>query len=194
MIIVGYILYQNTSEPVAYKPNIYSYPQESIELEVKIDFPKGGKVIASIPDYRSGWKVKVNKAGKINSIYDYLFYESEQPDNWQHETGWEIEKDKLKNFFDHNMKEYGFNKNEIEDFTEYWIPRLIGHKVYQIYPQEEKVINELISLDLSVEPDNVLRLFYLIKGIDQKENIKKHEMPEKLNREGFVMTEWGGLR
>ena len=35
---------------VAYKPNIYLYPIEKTQLTVKLQFPKGGKVIKSIPD------------------------------------------------------------------------------------------------------------------------------------------------
>lgn len=98
VIIASYVLYQNTigNEPVAYKPNIYLYPEENKELEVRLNFSKGGKVIESIPKYGEGWSVRVNKTGKIDSKYDYLFYESEQPNHWQYDTGWEIEKKELK--------------------------------------------------------------------------------------------------
>ena len=42
---------------VAYKPNIYLYPTEKTQLTVNFEFPKGGKVIKSIPEYDEEWNV-----------------------------------------------------------------------------------------------------------------------------------------
>ena len=39
---------------IAYKPNIYIYPTETIQLDVLISFPLEGNIINSIPAYGNG--------------------------------------------------------------------------------------------------------------------------------------------
>ena len=104
---------------VVYKPNIYIYPQEKTELTVTLNFPKGGNIITSIPEYKNGWDVTVDPDGWINDSFYYLFYESRQPDVWQQNEGWVVEKNQLETFFTENLAEYGFAENEIQDFTDY---------------------------------------------------------------------------
>jgi len=173
------------------KPNIYIYPKKEISLKVNIIFPKGGAILKSIPLYNNGWKIKVDSTGKINKTFDYLFYESTQPDNWQYTSGWIIEKDSLKVFFQNNLSEYGFNSKEIKDFTDYWIPRFIKYKYYLIYPQEKDLIDKLIQVNYSTKPDNNLRLFYAIKGTNNKLKMNDHLIKTSFKRDGFYITEWG---
>ncbi len=174
-----------------YKPNIYIYPKSNINIKVIISFPKGGKIIKSIPDYNKFWDVNVDNTGKIDNKYDYLFYESKQPKEWQYKTGWIIEKEYLMSFFQKNMKEYGFNSKEIKDFTDFWIPLLKTFKYYLIYPQEKIIIDKLIQIDYSIKPDNLLRLFYVIKGTNKIVPIGKHNVNSSFKREDFCVTEWG---
>ena len=68
--------------------------------------------------------IKVKPNGKIDKKYDYLFYECEIPDFWQYHEGWIVKQDELSAFFEQNLKDYGFNDAEIEDFLEFWIPEL----------------------------------------------------------------------
>ena len=84
---------------VAYKPNIYLYPIEKTQLKVNLEFPKGGKVIKSIPEYGKGWNISVDTNGIISESYSYLFYESSQPNIWQREYGWTIKVEELEFFF-----------------------------------------------------------------------------------------------
>jgi hypothetical protein len=65
---------------VVYKPNIYIYPKEKMDMSVKLIFPKGGNILTSIPEYGAGWNISVDTNGLINNTYSYLFYESTQPD------------------------------------------------------------------------------------------------------------------
>ena len=176
---------------VAYKPNIYLYPEEKIQLTVNLDFPKGGKVIKSIPEFGKGWNVSIDTNGLINNSYTYLFYESSQPDVWQREYGWSINVDKLDLFFRKNLTIYGFKANEIEDFIDYWIPRLKESDYYSIYPQTNSIINEVIELKISKKTDNLLRLFYLIKGYKNPQIKLKTPIINYFERKGFFVTEWG---
>jgi len=114
------------------KPNIYLYPEENAILSLSLTFPAGGRVTASIPDYRKGWLVSADTDGIINNRYEFLFYESEQPDVWQTNEGWIIAVVDLEQFFTANLSEYGFIGREIKDFTDYWIPRLKDFEYYEI--------------------------------------------------------------
>lgn len=177
----------------ALKPNIYLYPTENTNLDVSISFPLGGKIITSIPDYARGWKINVDTNGIINNKFDFLFYESEQPDVWQMDKGWIISKTELEGFFTENLTKYGFYGREIKDFMDYWIPRLKDHEFYEIYPQESDIINSVIKLEFSKSPEAVLRLFYLIRGTDSDTNSKIIVPTDnfQFKRIGFYITEWG---
>lgn len=176
---------------MVYKPNIYIYPNEQIQLTVKLDFPMGGKIVTSIPEYGTGWNISVDTNGLIDNTYSYLFYESTQPDIWQRNSGWIIKKIDLETFFRDNMTNYGFYGQEIDDFIDYWIPRLDNYPYFSICPQTADLIDDVIELSFSKQPDNVLRLFYVIRAYDV--------LPEKLveptinsyKREGYFITEWG---
>jgi hypothetical protein len=178
---------------VVYKPNIYIYPEEKSQLTVKLNFPLGGSIIKSIPEYGSGWNITVDTNGRIDDTYNYLFYESQQPDLWQENEGWVIKRADLKDFFSENMAKYGFSGAEIQDFVDYWIPRLTGHEFYAIYPQQANIIDKVIELNFSKQPDALLRLFYVVKGLKSatNETLQEPTNDEIFNRKGFYVTEWG---
>jgi hypothetical protein len=180
------------SNPVVRKPNIYLYPTENSVISVSLNFPIGGEVVTSIPDYNAGWSFFVDTQGMIDNQYEYLFYESVQPDVWQMEEGWFIQQNELENFFRQNLATYGFYGREIDDFIEYWIPRLTSKNYYAVYPQEAALINSVIELTIIPQPAQKLRLFYVIRGADENDNsIIAPETPADFNRSGFYVTEWG---
>jgi hypothetical protein len=177
---------------MVYKPNIYIYPDVPMHLNISLDFPQGGHVVKSEPAYNSGWSVMVDTNGMIDNQYRYLFYESRQPDIWQKNKAWIIEQGKLKSFFEQNLTAYGFTSAEIADFTEYWIPRMTLKPYYAIYPQTIDIIQKVILLNASEKPINLLRLFYLIEGLDQPAaTVVNPESPSPIDRNGYTITEWG---
>jgi len=172
------------------KPNIYLYPQEDIDIHVSLEFPKGGEVIESVPIYNNGWYVHVDNKGKIDNKYDYLFYEAIQPDVWQYDKGWCIERELLLEFFQTNLQGYNFTEEEISDFIDYWIPRLIDYDFYNIYPQEGNIIEKVIKINLSIQPKNINRLFYVVIGKMEYEQLEASSI-NTFYRNGFTVTEWG---
>ena len=173
------------------KPNIYLYPQTTRNLSVALEFPMGGSILQSIPTYSNGWNITVQPSGKINRQYDYLFYESNNPDAFQYTSGWVVGKDTLASFFSNNLLLVGFSQREKSDFIEYWIPRLIDYPYYIIYPQFADEIGKVIRLKFSESPDNILRLFYIIKGTTNKDQMLTAPTIPQFKRTGFVVTEWG---
>ena len=181
----------DTSYVVPLRPNIYIYPNEEIRLIVKVDFPSGGKVIESIPQYKDFWDITVDQNGKINDTYDYLFYECEMPNLTQKVYGWIIEKSELEEFFINNMTQSGFNQKETNDFIEYWIPMLTESKYYEIYPQYKSTLDKMVVIKYSVEPKSFYRLFYVIKGRDDDQLELLNPSIEKAKREKYFAVEWG---
>ena len=177
------------------KPNIYIYPKEQMNLDVNIDFPHGGEVTTSIPEYGSGWNdLDVDPSGKINDEFTFLFYESQNPDLCQYNKGWIIAQEDLELFFVKNMIATGFNEQEITDFTEYWIPILNDYPYYAIYPQYKEQLDRIIQLNFSQKPDNILRLIYNLKGLQDNNLVLQEPEIPKFNREGFFVVEWGVIR
>jgi len=175
-----------------WKPNIYIYPMKEIDLDVNITFPHSGEVIKSIPEYPNQWQdLQIKPDGKINDEYNYLYYESIQPNFFQKTKGWVVKCENLKDFFNNNLQQSGYNQNEISDFIEHWIPRLIDSEYYAIYPQYNKQLDPLIQLNFSKQPDNILRLtYYIVKLHSNEIDLPKPEIPP-FERVGFVVTEWG---
>lgn len=180
-------------EIMVYKPNIYIYPLLQTKLCVELSFPMGGNIVESIPEYAEGWCIDVDNKGKINGKYDYLFYESKQPNLFQYEKGWCVGRSDLKSFFEKNMAIYNFSTSEIKDFVDYWMPLLIEDDYYCIYPQTNEIIDRIIQLDFSVKPDKIQRLFYGVIGANE---FKKLEEPniKIFDRSGFYVMEWGVFR
>lgn len=172
------------------KPNIYLYPAENIDLCIDLEFPQDGRIVESVPDYLDGWCVSVDPSGKIDNAYDFLFYESVQPDVWQYDKGWCVKRESLKTFFESNMANCNFSEKEINDFTDYWIPLLKEYEYYSVFPQFTGRIDQVIHLNFSVQPDNVFRLFYGLQGASEYKDLPEPQI-EKINRNGFAVVEWG---
>ncbi len=177
--------------PIIRKPNIYIYPTKETKLTVKINFPNGGSVIKSIPEYKNLWEIKVDSTGIINDKYRYLFYECTAPDLYQYEKGWIVRKDELKEFFESNLKQTGFSEKEILDFIEYWIPILNRSEYYAIYPQYKEELTSIVKLIFSKKPDNLLRVYYVIKECNGEFQIEYTPEIKEINRAGFSVVEWG---
>lgn len=177
---------------VAYKPNLYLYPEKTSTLSVEVNFPMGGEIIAAIPEYNDAWVVTVEPSGKINETYDFLFYESRQPNIWQTEKGWCIAQNNLATFFEETLQAYNLSIKEKEDFINYWIAKLNSYAYYFIYPQSNGIIDRVISLSFSEYPDELFRIYFAFEGSTENKTIDSPTIiPAK--REKFHAIEWGGL-
>ena len=130
-------------------------------------------------------------SGIIDGQFEYLFYESLQPDYGQYAAGWVVIREQLEDFFRNNMGQTGFNQKEIDDFIEYWIPILTEYPYYAIYPQYRGELEEMVKLEFSAQPESLIRLIYSVRGLeDNNLNIQEPVIPP-FSRDGFTVTEWG---
>jgi hypothetical protein len=92
--------------------------------------------------------------------------------------------------FQRRVEQTGFNEKETDDFIEYWIPRLTEHAYYAIYPQYNDELEQMIQLEFSTQPQNVIRLIYSVRGLEENNlNVQEPAIPPFV-REGFTVTEW----
>ncbi|MCF6270009.1 MAG: hypothetical protein L3J41_09870 [Melioribacteraceae bacterium] len=189
---------KNSTEPkdqdtlvTVFKPNIYLYPETIQQLSVLLDFPKGGFVTISDPEYQNGWNVTVDPNGLIDNKYGFLFYECKVPDSWQYKYGWFVNKTNFEEFFTNNLESYGFLGKEIEDFINYWLPIFSDYDNLIVYPQVDSEIEELIVLKIINQPNSIRRLFYVITDYSSQIKIPLTPIFNSINREGFTVMEWG---
>ncbi len=178
-------------EPMqAAKPVIYLYPETTTTVDVRLEFPEGGHVTESIPDYGTGWHVTVDPDGLIDGTYPYLFYEASLPPLFQLDEGWLLEGDDLDGGLRNLLLDMGFAGREIDDFVDYWLPRLEGWPWYAVYPQDA---DALVTLTITPAPDNLLRASLLFRGLMDPIDLEQPPDPAPFAREGFAATEWGVL-
>ena len=169
-------------------PNIYLYPETETDIDVTLSFPHGGFITESEPPYDGGWHVHVTPSGIINGEYGYLFYESVQSIELNVNNAWILDGSELDTELRHLLARYGFIGREIDDFVEYWLPRLAGSPWYLVYPQSEEI---LPVLEIEPTPDSVLRVLFLIRPIDRYVSYPAPPEPAPFSRAGFTVVEWG---
>ncbi|MCX7021701.1 MAG: carboxypeptidase-like regulatory domain-containing protein [bacterium] len=215
-----YILHLYTTEEnpyVAGKPNIYLYPEAEADVRVWLSFVGAGRMTTSEPEYLEGWDVTITPEGRITAYepvyfldpdtgehwpipargepageYDYLFYEGEVAGPGQLDYGWVVDRDEIEPFFREKLAAYGFAGREIEDFLEFWAPRLTDYPLFAVYPQVGTEYEKLVSLGVFPAPDSVLRVVFTIRGSWEKEELAPTEPAiAPFERRGFTVVEWG---
>jgi len=172
------------------KPAVYLYPES--EMNIKVSVNVNGYITKSIPTYGIGYDVTAKPNGLIDDKYDYLFYEAQLNNIVLPNTGWVVKSNDLEAWFNFNLVKLGLNQNEIEQFKEYWIPRLSESDLYEIKLIENNFLVENMNLIIEPKPDTLIRTIFYFKPIDEKIEITEPtiETPERI---GFTVVEWGGL-
>lgn len=176
--------------PGVRKPAVYLYPIETSEIEVRVDVK--GFITMAEPDYLTGWKVTAEPNGLIDNKYDYLFYEAQLTDLELPKEGWIVEYSNLENWFDKTLPLLGLKNKEITQFKEYWMKELKEAKHYEIKLLQEKFLNENMNLIIKPPPDNIIRLNFYFKPINDKIEMKAPTITTP-KRTGFTVVEWGGV-
>jgi len=169
-------------------PNLYLYPESTTTVSVELDIAGEGYISESQPPYGNGWNVTVTPEGIIDDNYNYLFYEVTISVQLNHYTGWLLNGDDLETELENVLNKYGFTEREIDDFMEYWLPRLGSAPWFALYPQKA---DSLVTLDISPLPDNILRAVFLIRPLPKPVSIPPPPEPSEFTRTGFTAVEWG---
>ena len=183
-------------ELMVYKPIIYIYPKEDMDLNIKL--LNNDLLTHTYPKYTNEWNVKVSKNG---NIYDYktkrnyyaLYWEGidNTPSNMN--EGFVVEgKDTIK-FLEEKLEYLGLNEREINEFIIYWIDKLENNKYNFIRFRTTEEVNEYMPLKINVKPDTLIRIIMNFKPLENKIEVIEQHL-SKVTREGYTIVEWGGRK
>ncbi len=178
------------SETMVYAPNIYLYPETTIDISVDISFPNGGRVVESEPPYDNGWDVNVTPEGIIDEQYEYLFYDTRQVISLNYQSGWLLDGNDLENEFRYLLMNLGYVGREIDDFVEYWLPKIGTTPYLAVYPQD---VEAMITLSIAPAPDELLRMIFFFRPLSEPVQLEELPLPDAIQRNGFTAVEWGGI-
>jgi len=178
-----------------YKPNIYIYPQTEMDITVK--FQDKEFLTKVIPDYEGIWEVHAKPDGTLYTrdgyAYNYLFYEClTNPNLFEKKEGFVIHTDSRKQQFEEIMQAYGFNTEEINDFTEFWCEKLEAGKTYVMYPQMTDMVDNAMEIQIIPKPDSCIRMWFLFVECDDNMSVDEPKI-QAFERNGYTVVEWGGM-
>ena len=178
----------------AFKPIIYLYPEEQIEVTVKLGKPEN--ITCSYPKYEDKWTVIANPDGSLidkgtsRELYS-LYWEGEYTTPIQMNEGFVVKGEDSSKFLEEKLAILGLNEREAEEFIVYWLPILEKNEYHFIRFASLEEINESMPLSFSVEPNSLIRVWMQFKAVDKNYKVNEQilETPE---RKGFTVVEWGG--
>ena len=179
------------------KPVIYLYPQKEMNVSVQLDMDLNKNKFTTIyPKFNEGdniWNVHAKPNGDIQikgRTYPYLFWEADSYFEEDMNEGFIVKAENAEQFLEDKLKILGLNDKESTDFITFWLPVLLKNKISLCTFQNEKYFNNF-KLNITPEPDAVIRIFLSIKKISSDIGIKEQKLT-KNERKGFTVIEWGG--
>ncbi len=181
------------SMSAARKPVIYLYPKETTEVSVHLDYK--GDLIVTYPAYNDGWKVTAQPDGTLTNHadgkeYSYLFWEGEGYGEMDFSEGFVVKGEDTVAFLQEKLSAMGMTPREYNEFIVYWLPYMQDN-AYNLISFQWENYNESAKLNITPEPDNMLRVFMAFKALEEPVDIPEQKLPT-LQREGFTVVEWGG--
>lgn len=180
------------------EPIIYLYPEKEQNITVTLD-NEVVNIFASSPTYNKKWEVTAHPDGKIVNIadgkkYPYLFWEG-----WSYifpmkEEGFVVKKAEVESFLYSTLAKLGLNKKESDDFVKIWLPELSSAPYYFINFLEQSFIDKIAPLQVSPKPDTTIRVLMDYRPLDKPIAVKEQQLTPPLQRKGFTVVEWGGLK
>jgi len=179
------------------KPVIYLYPEEETNVSLTIDYP--GELFVTYPKYEGGWEVVASPNGKLLNIrdgreYSYLFWEGRNKESVQYDMtkGYVVTGNETATFLQDTLEQRGLTPAEYNEFIVYWLPQMIENKYNLIHFATEDEYHNRIRLNISPEPDSVLRIFMVFKALEENNIDITPQSFEPFSRDGFTVVEWGG--
>ena len=181
-------------EPVDYKPIIYLYPTEKTEITVKLGKPNN--LTVTYPIYKNEWVIIAQPNGTLidtktgRKLYS-LYWEGKHSEPINLDEGFIVEGRRVVEFLEEKLAILGLNEKESEEFIIYWLPKLQENKYNYIRFADINEINKNMPLELSKEPDTMIRILMQYKALDKPIKVTEQEL-KQVNRVGFTVVEWGG--
>lgn len=178
------------------KPIIYIYPEEEMDLTIKLGIPNN--ISYSYPEYNNGWEVKAYPGGKLidkktNRELYALYWEGKVDKEVKINEGFVVRDEDTTKFLEEKLSILGLNDREIEEFIIYWMPILKENKYNLIRFATPEEINEYMPLEVSIKPDTMIRVLMEYKPLDERVEVEEQVL-KQTTRSGYTIVEWGGMK
>ena len=175
------------------KPVIYLYPETTTEVSVKLEYE--GELICTYPEYKEGWHVVAQPDGTLTDIatqkeYSYLFWEGLSEIKYDMSKGFVVKGSDTAEFLQNILAETGLTPKEYNEFIVYWLPKM-QENPYNLITFQTDVYTENALLEISPEPDSILRVFMAYEALEKPITVEE-PIIEPFTRNGFTVVEWGG--
>lgn len=177
------------------KPVIYLYPEQETEVNVSVGYPE--KLSCVYPEYENdGWNVLAKPNGDLTDLetgrnYYCLYWEGSAKKEYKFEDGFVVTGEDSAKFLEEKLAILGLNEREANEFIIYWLPKLEVNKYNLIRFETVEEIENYMPLEITPEPDSVIRVIMDFKPLKRKIEIKEQVL-ETPKRTGFTVVEWGG--
>lgn len=197
----GVVIYDDPDNPedpddpnlwVAKKPLIYLYPNEDMQVSVKLGNPS--KLTSTYPAYDGGWNVLAKKDGTlINNGRSYygLYWEGANYTAKQSDEGFVVAGKDSAKFLEEKLAQLGLTEREANEMIIYWLPQLEKNAYNYIRFDLNDVMDKYMPLNVSPKPDTTIRVMMVFRPLEKSVAVREQKLsaPE---RKGFVVVEWGG--
>lgn len=182
----------NTREMDA-KPVIYLYPEKAMEISVKLEYD--GELTCTYPAYENGWQVRAQPDGTLTDVntgreYSYLFWEGISDIQYDMSEGVVVKGEDTAAFLQKTLEEMGLRPKEYNEFIVYWLPKMQDNP-YNLITFQTEAYTKHAQLEITPEPDSVLRVFMAYKPLQEAIEVKAPTFTP-FARSGFTVIEWGG--
>ena len=127
---------------------------------------------------------------KSGREYYGLFWEGESDYKYDLSKGFVVKGSETEKFLEDSLSKLGLTDKEANEFIVFWLPKMENNK-YNFISFQGKNYTDSARLEISPEPDSVLRIFMAWKPLDKKTEVKPQVL-EAPARKGFTVVEWGG--
>ena len=90
------------------------------------------------------------------------------------------------------LAEIVLTEKEANEFIIYWLPQM-EHNAYNLISFQTDVYEDTAKLEITPEPDSLLRVFMVWKPVEKPAEIEPQTF-EPFIRKGFTAIEWGGAK
>lgn len=194
IIVAGGYIVMSVNFSSVDKPIIYIYPEEEMEVSVKVGYPD--KLTHTYPKYQDEWKVIAKPDGSLVDIEKgrnlyALYWEGKNTEKTKVEEGFVVKGEDTISFLEEKLEILGLNEREANEFIIYWLPKLENNKYNYIRFETEEEINRNMPLYINPKPESLIRVMMEYKPLNKKIEVKEQKL-ETPKREGYTVVEWGG--
>ena len=176
-----------------WKPIIYFYPTTETEVNVKLWTPEN--LTHTYPKYNSEkwWNVIAQPNWDLEDMDTwrklYALYREWKSDNETNFDEWFVVawKDIIP-FLEEKLAILWLNEREAEEFIVYWLPQMEDNAYNLIRFETKAEQDENMSLNITPNPDTVIRVMMDWKAIDEPIDIPEQQL-ESPERNGFTVVE-----